>query len=147
MTIRQALDTEIDTLTKLYAEFFLEDGISTPLDKIRANLEMMMSDHRARIFVAVEDGKIIGLSSGSLTYGVEFGCAAELEDLFVVSEKRGQGWARGLTKAVLDWAENEGAGEIVLVITPEAEQQQSLTRFYEKLGFANSSRITMYRAR
>jgi GNAT superfamily N-acetyltransferase len=147
MTIRLARESDVGTLVGLYASFFKEDVISTPLEAIEGNLRLMMSDHRAGIFVAEEEGRIIGFSSGSLTFGVEFGCSAELEDLYVIPSKRGAGWARKLAASVLDWAVGEGANEIFLVITPEAEEGQSLTTFYENLGFQDSRRITMIRAK
>tara|TARA_R110000737_G_scaffold259093_1_gene267673 strand:+ start:332 stop:775 length:444 start_codon:yes stop_codon:yes gene_type:complete len=147
MTIRPAHKADVRTLVGLYAAFFREDAIDTPVETIEANLALMMADPRARIFVAEDDGEIVGFSSGTLTFGVEFGRSAELEDLYVVPSKRGAGWARKLATSVFDWAIAEGANETFLVITPEAERDQSLTAFYSKLGFYSSQRITMIRAR
>lgn len=147
MTIRPAEFADLEPLATLYSAFFQEDGITTAPEAIRVNLGMMLRDARARVFVAEVDGAIAGFSSGSLTFGVEFGCAAELEDLYLRPEYRGQGWARDLAAAVLHWAEARGACEIILVITPEAEAEQDLTAFYRKLGFENSRRLTMYRTR
>ena len=143
-TIRRAAAADIDPLVLLYAAFFYEDGIAMGEANIRENLMLMLEDSRACILVAESGDEIVGLSSGSLTFGVEFGCAAELENLYITPRHRGRGLARRLAQAVLDWAHLEGASEIVLVITPEAEAEQSLTGFYEKLGFADSRRITMY---
>lgn len=145
MTVRRASVLEIGSIVSLYAAFFREDGISTPEAAIRDNLGKMLEDSRACVFVAEENGALIGLSSGSLTFGVEFGCVAELEDLYVVPAARGRGWASKLASAVLDWAVTEGASDVVLVIASEAERDQALTRFYGKLGFRDSRRITMYR--
>lgn len=145
MTIRLANLDDVPMLVVLYRSFFEEDGILDSDDGIEKNLLGMMSDLRARVFVAVENGQVIGFSSGTLTFGVEFGCSAELEDLYVVPSKRGAGWAKLLAKAVLEWASIEGANEVFLVITPEAERDQSLTAFYKKLGFENSNRMTMIR--
>ncbi|NDW58792.1 GNAT family N-acetyltransferase [Yangia sp. PrR004] len=143
--IRPATSSDRDCLFGLFRDFFLEDGITTTPEDIRANLGTMLQDPRATIFVAESDGAIVGLSSGSLTFGVEFGCAAELEDLYVTPSHRARGWARKLAMAVLVWAQANGARETYLVITPEAERRQGLTAFYRKLGFVNSHRTTMYR--
>ncbi|MBR9762604.1 MAG: GNAT family N-acetyltransferase [Rhodobacteraceae bacterium] len=145
VAIRPASARDLDTLVPLYRAFFDEDRIATPTEALRANLALMLADSRARILLAEEDGTPLGLAAGSLTYGVEFGCAAELEDLYVRPVARGRGLARRLAQAVLDWAAAEGAGKVYLVITPEAEADQGLTRFYERLGFARSGRITMFR--
>ncbi len=146
MIIRQATASDLPRLAALYGMFFLEDGIATAPEEIEANLAQMIDDPRAVIFVAKAGEGIEGFSAGSLTFGIEFGWAAELEDLFVIPARRGQGWARRLAAAVLDWAEANGAKETYLVITPQAEEDQGLTTFYKRLGFRDSGRITMFKA-
>lgn len=145
MIIRPAKPADIAALSALYAAFFREDGIATPPQAIAENLSVMLGDPRAYIFVADTGDGLAGMSAGSLSFGVEFGWSAELEDLYVSPEFRGLGWSQPLVAAVLDWARDHGVRETVLVITPQAEQDQALTRFYEKLGFRDSRRITMYR--
>ncbi|ETX13405.1 hypothetical protein OCH239_10510 [Roseivivax halodurans JCM 10272] len=144
--IRTAEFQDLDTLTPLFEAFFAEDGISVEPAAIRTNLDRMLRDDRACFFVAEADTGIVGMVSGSLTFGVEFGGAAEVEDLYVAPRFRGLGVARTLMKRVLQWADDKGASEIILVITPEAERTQGLTRFYESFGFRNSQRITMYKS-
>ncbi len=146
MIIRPATPSDLPRLAALYGMFFLEDGIATAPETIEANLAHMIKDPRATIFVAQEAEEIEGFSAGSLTFGIEFGWAAELEDLFVIPARRGLGWARKLAAAVLEWAEANGAQETYLVITSQAQEEQGLTTFYERLGFENSGRITMFKA-
>ncbi|WP_010142094.1 GNAT family N-acetyltransferase [Oceanicola sp. S124] len=143
--LRRAGPADTERLVPLYRAFFDEDGITTPTPALRRNLARMLEDERACILLAEAGGVVLGLAAGSLTHGVEFGCAAELEDLYVLPDARGRGLARRLAAAVLDWAEDAGATEVYLVITPEAEADRGLTRFYGKLGFARSGRITMFR--
>lgn len=145
MTVRRAFPDDLDHLLPLYLAFFAEDGIMTPAAAVRTNLASMLAANRACLFLAEENGTAVGLASGSLTTGVEFGCTVELEDLYVVPQARGQGVAARLISAVVDWAESEGAAGVILVITPEAEQDQSLSRFYARMGFEPLPRITMYR--
>lgn len=144
--IRTAKSLDHDTLVQLFDAFFTEDGISVEPPAIKANLDRMLRDDRACFFVAEADAGIVGMASGSLTFGVEFGSAAEVEDLYVAPSFRGLGVARTLMNRVLQWADKKGASEIILVITPEAEHIHGLTRFYEGFGFRNSQRITMYRS-
>ncbi|TMV92696.1 GNAT family N-acetyltransferase [Thioclava sp. BHET1] len=145
--IRPALLSDVDALAPLFLDFFNEDGIAVDPAAIRANLERMLRDDRACVFVADAGSGIVGMASGSLTFGVEFGCAAEVEDLYVVPSSRGKGLAKALLNRVLSWADSQNASETYLIITKEAERDQGLTRFYEGFGFKASQRLMMYRGR
>jgi ribosomal protein S18 acetylase RimI-like enzyme len=144
MKIRCAIEEDIEALVCLYLAFFREDGISTAHEVLERNLRLMIGDPRASVFVAEEGKEIVGLASATVTLGVEFGLAAEIEDLYVQPEWRGHGLARRLMDVVLQWSCEKGAKEIILVITPGAEAEQRLTAFYQRFGFMNSGRITMY---
>ena len=144
-TIRRAGIADVPALTRLYAAFYLEDAIPTPGDEITENLAVMVQDDRAGIWIAEADGVPIGMSSATVTFGVEFGWACELEDLYVVPDHRGRGVSRQLMDAAHDWAKDRGVRTVILVITPDAESEQGLTDYYRKLGYSDSNRITMYR--
>lgn len=145
-SLRRAKPEDAEPMTDLYAAFFREDAIETPKEQIRHNLERMLKDERAAIWIAEgEAGEMLGFSSASLTFDVEFGCAAEIEDLYVIPAARGRGLSRHLLMEALGWAEQSGAREIMLVITPESEAEQGLVQFYEKFGFRDSQRTMMYR--
>lgn len=144
--IRRATATDADTLAALYSQFFAEDAIDVPPEAILRNLSAMLRDDRAAAWIAEEAGQVVGFSSATLTFGVEFGWASEIEDLYVLPEYRGKGLARNLFQAAVEWAERRGALEILLVITPEAETDQGLIAFYEKLGFHKSNRHVMYKS-
>lgn len=147
VTLRAATFSDIEQLEGLYAAFFAEDGIAVPAARIRTNLGQMLTDDRARIVVAESAGAVVGLASVSTTFGVEFGCAAEFEDLYVVPNWRGRGVAHKLVDAIIAWSDGQGAEVIALVITGQAEAEQGLTRFYQRHGFVVTDRITMYRER
>lgn len=145
MRIRKATQRDLETLVCLYTAFFKEDGITTSVPTIRANLSTMLDDPRAIIWVVEVDRVVVGLASSTLTTGVEFGTIAELEDLYVIPSARGQGLSRKLIYNVSEWAEGNGASLLHLVITPEAESNQMLTAYYEKLGFHQLPRLAMVR--
>ena len=143
--VRRATQADHASLTRLYAGFFAEDGISVPEDRIAQNLAQMMADTRAAVFVARVSDKVIGLAAGSKTFGVEFGWAVEFEDLYVHPDHRGQGVSHRLVAAVTAWADAQDAAIVELVITAEAEADQGLTRFYARHGFVQSDRVIMHR--
>lgn len=145
--IRRAAPSDAATLLPLYAAFFAEDGVAFDALRHAETLAAMLADDRAALWVAGDDGTARGLVSATLSRGVEFGLSAEIEDLYVVPPLRGRGLARRLFETALAWAEARGAVEIGLVVTPEAEADQGLTRFYRRFGFEDSRRILMLRNR
>ena len=145
LTIRRADLADTPALTRLYAAFYREDAIPTPTDEIERNLAVMVQDDRAGIWIAEADDVPVGMSSATVTFGVEFGWACELEDLYVAPSYRGLGLSRQLLDAAHAWAKARGVRTVILVITPDAESDQGLTEYYRKLGYSDSNRITMYR--
>lgn len=146
ISVRRARQGDETRLLPLYLDFYREDGIAVSEHLVARNLSHMLVDDRAGIWIAEENDNPIGMSSATVTFGVEFGWACELEDLYVVPGQRGKGLSRELLSAAIDWARDHGAKQIILVITPEAEAEQGLSDYYRKLGFTDSGRITMYKA-
>lgn len=147
IAIRRAGPVDLEILSPLYEAFFLEDAIAVARDDLRGNLAAMLADARAAIWIALgEGGSPAGLSSATLTRGAEMGLTAEIEDLYVVPGFRGQGLSRRLLETALAWAEAQGAREQFLVITPEAEAEQALTKLYARYGFRLSDRLAMIRS-
>ena len=142
--VRPARADDAPALEPLFRAFFAEDRIPVSPD-LAMNLLAMLADDRARIWVLEVDGAAQGLASAALTRGVEFGLSAEIEDLYVTPAHRGQGHARALIEAAIAWCEARGAREIGLVIAPEAEAAQGLSRFYGRFGFTDSGRRVFYR--
>ena len=145
ISVRPARTEDAAALEPMFRAFFAEDRIPISPD-LTANLLAMLTDDRARIWVLEVDGAPRGLASAALTRGVEFGLSAEIEDLYVAPAHRGQGHARTLIETAKAWCAAEGAREIGLVIAPEAEAEQGLSRFYGKLGFIDSGRRVFYLA-
>lgn len=144
ISIQRARQGDERRLLPLYLDFYREDGIEVPEKHVARNLATMLSDERAAIWLAENNGKPIGMSSATVTFGVEFGWSCELEDLYVSPDYRGQGLSRLLLDSAVRWARSRDASQVILVITPEAEADQGLTDYYRKCGFADSRRITMY---
>lgn len=143
--IRAATPDDAASLAPLYAAFFTEDAVPVPPD-LTANLAAMLADPDAMVAILGPSATPLGLVSASLTRGAEFGLSAEIEDLYVVPEARGQGHARRLLEHAISWCEGRGARVLSLVITPEAEADQGLSALYTRFGFRDSGRLLMIRA-
>ncbi|WP_417464119.1 GNAT family N-acetyltransferase [Kordiimonas sp.] len=143
---RKAERSDTDQLTPLFCRFFDEEGMAVDPARLTENLGRMLDDSRAHIVLALEGTAIIGFVSITLTIGVEFGLAAEIEDLYVVPDHRGCGLSRQLMEQALAWCEAEEASEVIVVITPTGRDDQGLADFYAKFGFSDSERLVMYRS-
>ncbi len=140
--IRPAGPDHLATLLALDRAVFAEDAIPIP-DALAENLGAMRADPDALIVRLGDGPQPLGHASATLTRGAEFGLAAELEDLSVVPEARGRGYAARRLSAAVAWAESRGARVISLVNTPEAEQ--GLAAFSARFGVAPSGRALLNR--
>jgi RimJ/RimL family protein N-acetyltransferase len=78
-------------------------------------------------FVAVEDGRIVGMASGWDDAG-----AAQLIQMFVRPEARGRGLADELVAAVVRWARERGFERLELGVT---DGNLAAERVYARCGF------------
>ena len=127
---------------RLLKAFFAEEGFSTPAAQIEANLHKMLDLDICRVLVMKEGPQTVAVASLSLDFGIEFGWAAEIGDLYVVPQARGRGLARGLVEACRGIARQMGATTLYVTVTAHGEDQ-GLKRFYDRLGFCDDGRIFM----
>jgi len=146
VTIRQITAHQFAPAFDLLCRFFAEEGFNVPLELIRLNLESFLSRADYGAFLAYVEGQPIGIATVSTTISVELGRMAEIDDLYVLPDARGHGVAGALITAALDWCRAQGRTYIQVTITPEGEAAHGLTRFYDKIGFADTRRKLMSRA-
>jgi GNAT superfamily N-acetyltransferase len=130
---------------QLLQRFFREEGFDTPDDVISRNTRTLAGLEVCGLFQATAEGAVIGVATVSMDFGVEFGWSAEMGDLYVVPEWRGKGASSALVKAVEDFLRSKGASGYQVTVTPFGEAHQSLSRFYDRIGFHNEGRILRYR--
>lgn len=127
----------------LLRRFFVEEGFDTPADKMRASLATMLASERSAVFVARRGGEALGVATVTTSLGVEYGLVAEMEDLYVLPQARGEGAARRLIEAVCDWCREQGCTAVLVTVTPEGEAAHGLLEFYRRRGFANTGRLVL----
>ncbi|CAN0463264.1 unnamed protein product, partial [Phaeothamnion confervicola] len=114
ISIERARNTDIPALVELLASLFvLESDFSVDRDKQRRGLELLLAqpEDRAAVLVARSaDGKAVAMASAQLVISTAQGApSAWIEDVVVQQSLRGQGLARRLLHALLDWAQRHGA--------------------------------------
>lgn len=144
LSIRQAETDDTGVMQDLFTRFYREEGFGA--DAIAA-IPRTLPDIIARpdtvAFIARLGGAPVGAAAASTSFGLEVGLYAELEDLYVVPAARGQGVAGMLVDAVKDWASTLGCHDVEVVLTPQAQSNQTLVHWYSKRGFARTGRVIL----
>jgi GNAT superfamily N-acetyltransferase len=131
-----------DAAIELLARFFREEGFATPPSRIAENLDQMLADPSCWCALTVKGGSARAVITVSTMLYVEWGRLAEIGDLYVLPEDRGNGLARRLIEQAKAWCHARGCSAVFVTITPAAERQHQLSRFYAHLGFQQTGRTT-----
>ncbi len=143
--IQQAgLEEKADALA-LLRRFFAEEGFPVAPELLAERLEVMIRHtERSAVFLAWQGEQAVGVATVTLSFGLEFGYSAELEDLYVLPEARGQGMAQALMEAAEDWSRRRECSMMMAVVTPEDQVSRALQRFYLARGFRASGRMPLF---
>ncbi len=106
----------------------------------RALLERMVADPATTLFVARDDGGIVGMLTLA-TFQVPTGVRAWIEDVVVDGAARGGGVAVALVQAALERSAELGARTVDLTSRPHRE---AANRLYLRMGF-EMRRTNVYR--
>jgi GNAT superfamily N-acetyltransferase len=136
----------LETAFYLLRRFFVEEGFDTPAEKMRASLATMLASERSAVFWARRGGEALGVATVTTSVGVEYGRVAEMDDLYVLPQARGEGVARRLIEAACDWCRDQGCTTVLVTVTPEGEAAHGLLEFYRRRGFVNTGRVIVERS-
>ena len=134
MTIRPASLADMDQVTALLSAQFDEHRIDTPpADIARALDGLLRRPERARVLVATEDDRIVGVAALSFAWPLEHARrAAWLEELYVTPSRRGRGLGRALLNAACDVVAETGGVAIDLEVDAAHRRAADL---YRREGF------------
>ena len=131
-----------DAAVELLVRFFREEGFATPPSRVAENLDRMLADPSCWCALAVEGGAAQAVITVSTVLYVEWGRLGEIGDLYVLPEHRRRGLARRLVEHAKAWCRAQGCSAVSVTITPMGEQRHRLSRFYARLGFEETGRMT-----
>jgi GNAT superfamily N-acetyltransferase len=121
-------NTEI--AVSLLHSFFQEEGFSGDRAIITANLDRMRSDDNHWAALALIKGHFVGIVTVTSMLYIEWGRLGEIGDLYVLPEARGNGIARRLVQASIDWCRARGCSAVEVITTPLGEAAHGLSNFY-----------------
>lgn len=105
--------------------------------------KVIFDDNAAKVFIAEEDGNPVGFALFFETYSTFVGKKGiHLEDLYVDSEKRGQGYGKALFKAVAEYTQNGGYGRMEWVCL---DWNKPSIDFYESMNAVYLDQWRIYR--
>lgn len=97
----------------------------------RAELEEIVASDAVILFMARDEGKLIG-SLSLVVFRIPTGVRAWIEDVVVDQSARGKGAGEALTRAALDRASELGVKTVDLTSRPSRE---AANRLYQRVGF------------
>lgn len=145
VAVRQAVLEDFDAIVPLFEAFYREEGFEDAVPGVAGNLRSILEREDTAAFVAERDGRAVGAAATSSAFGLEVGQYAEVEDIYVSPDDRGQGIARQLIEAAFEWARSIGCHDIEIVITRHGREVAGLVPFYSGLGFKDADRMIMER--
>jgi GNAT superfamily N-acetyltransferase len=142
--IREAKKSDIPEIDYLGHLFNKEIQKNSPLNKLKSVKYVKPGkitsspfyeyfSKNAKIFVVVEDKKIIGFISGRILTqtGKSIETYGKLDDLFIVKPSRGSGFAPKLIDSLLKWFKRHKCKHVVLFASPD----KPIQKYYSKIGF------------
>jgi GNAT superfamily N-acetyltransferase len=132
-----------DSALYLLQRFFDEEGFSAPTAEMRASLHAMVTGPGSAVFLAWQGAEAVGVATVTTSVGIEYGRAAELEDLYVLPAARRSGVASALIDAVRRWCREQGCTALLVTVTREGEATHRLMDFYQRRGFVNTGRVIL----
>ena len=151
MEIRGATTEDIDQISLLFIEQF---DIQAELDPYymqsgtqdKQFIQKTITDEDSQIFVAAEEGKVVGFVSVYEKKSHEFNFIvqhkyAHLMDIIITKEYQGKGIATKLMNAVKQWALDRELDHIELTVAAN----NSAVNFYIKSGYEEMQKTMRYR--
>ncbi len=141
-SVRHARRDDIPALVTLLQELFsIEHDFNCDPSKQTKALQLLLSDNRCCVFVALEQSKVIGMCSLQVVISTaEGGYVGLIEDVVVATDYRGQGIGKQLLSSMEKWAEHRGLLRLQLLADSD---NQSALEFYKAVEWSNTHLIAL----
>lgn len=144
MILRTATTADIPAMATLLGSLFSIEADFTPdTAKQVKGLELLLASPTARIFVAENEGKVIGMCTVQLLVSTAAGeKIGSVEDVVVDPAFRGQGVGNALLQTLEQWAESQGLARLQL----QADKDNApALHFYAKQGWTTTRLVGLWK--
>lgn len=140
MNIHIATAEDKENVLKLFDEFScLLQAKDVPSEKGGAIFDEIVSRDDTKIFLAEEDGHVLGLATLYLLPNIRHGWhRGHIEDFFVTANNRGKGVGTKLFTAVKEYCRSHG---ITVIKLDSGNELTNAHKFYEKNGGKTTERF------
>ena len=146
--VRRAETADVPSCLDMTARFHAASPISgvAPFDRdgMAVTLRGMIANPRAGIWLALLDGKPVGIA-GALLYPLYFNPAYEVaQELFwwLNPDARGSGAGEKLFQTLQTWAKDNGASAVFMIALAD-DRVDKMDRFYKRAGYQPMERTYM----
>lgn len=140
--IRLATRSDIHAMIELLRQLFaVEADFNFSAERQRRGLELLLAAPAARVLVAEEDDKVVGMATAQLVISTAEGAPSLLiEDLVVLPSHQGKGCGGALLKALAEWGADLGAERMQLLAD---RTNISALDFYRQKGWQETQLICL----
>lgn len=141
---RPAAEADVDAILEMRRRYYAEDGYpfaEAEAEARQAVVDLIRDDKLGRLWVARDQGRVIGYLAVTLGFSLEYrGRDAFIDELFIEEQARGQ----GLGRRALEIAESYGRERGVKALHLEVEHhREAAFELYRRSGFENHDRLLM----
>ncbi|MBU1567967.1 MAG: GNAT family N-acetyltransferase [Proteobacteria bacterium] len=132
--IRQATRADINDMVELLHQLFaIEADFDFSAERQQRGLEMLLTAPEAKVMVAEEFGKVVGMVTAQLVISTaEGGLSQFIEDLVILPALQNQGLGTALLTALAEWGAALGANRMQLLAD---RSNTSALQFYHHRGW------------
>lgn len=134
LKIRQAEETDLDEVLRLYAQPDFDNGHILPIEEARALYRRFFDYPDYKIYLAEIDGRVIGSFALLVMFNLGH-CGAPsaiIEDVVVDPDMQGRGFGRDMMQVAINMAREKKCYKLVLSSNARRTRAHA---FYENLGF------------
>lgn len=146
--IRKALPSDAQAITDILRSIGWFEQVNSTADdilneRIGKNVDLSHSDQSHSIYVAEEDGNVVGYAAVHwLPYLFFAGAEGYVSELFIHETARGKGIGTQLLAAVKEEAGERGCARLMLINSRDRESY--MRKFYEKQGWKERAEMANF---